>query len=167
LALELLPDVLLLDMEMPGLSGVDVTRQLAAKGISSRILALSAYDDVHYVQNLLRAGAAGYLVKDEAPQVIIDAVRGVAAGERGWYSRKISAQLADVVLDKSSSGYRLTPREHEVLKLVTAGKTNAETAYALNISEKTVEKHLSELFSKLRVNSRVEAAVLAVREGLV
>jgi DNA-binding NarL/FixJ family response regulator len=166
LAHELRPDILLLDMEMPGQSGVETARQIVEKAIYCRILALSAYDDMFYVKNLLQIGVAGYLVKDEAPQVIIDAIRGVAAGERGWYSRRVTAQIA-ARLEHVQSDYRLSPRELEVLKLVTAGKTNGEIAYSLKISEKTVEKHLSELFSKLQVSSRVEAAVLAVREGLV
>lgn len=163
---ELVPDVLLLDMELPGLSGIEVAQQLRAAPTSTRILALSAHDDKEYIQGLLTSGAAGYLTKGEAPQTIVEAVRGVARGEQGWVSRQIAAQMATWTQEKFS-GTALTDRETEVLKLVVAGKTNQEVGLALGISEKTVEKHLDGVFTKLNVNSRVEAAVRAVREGLV
>lgn len=90
----LAPDILLLDMEMPFLNGVEVARELHAVGSPVCILALSAYDDAEYVLGLMACGAAGYLTKDEAPEKIIEAVRGVAAGEQGWMSRKVAARLA-------------------------------------------------------------------------
>lgn len=90
---ELTPDVLVLDMEMPVMDGVEVARQLQSKGAPVRILVLSAYDDRQYIQEMLNLGAAGYLIKDEAPEVIVDAVQGIANGEKGWISRKAAVRL--------------------------------------------------------------------------
>jgi DNA-binding NarL/FixJ family response regulator len=166
LARELAPDVLLLDMEMPDLKGVEVARQLQAAGSPVRILALSAHDDDEYIRGLLATGAAGYLMKEEVPDTIVEAVRGVARGEQGWVSRQVAAKLtAFTQRDSEQSG--LTDRETQVLRLVVEGMTNQEIGLTLGISEKTVEKHLDGVFTKLGVSSRVEAAVRAVREGLV
>jgi DNA-binding NarL/FixJ family response regulator len=166
---QLTPDVLLLDMEMPGLSGVEVAMQLKQSGTAVRVLALSAYDDEQYIRNLLLNGAAGYLTKEEAAESIIDAVRGVARGEEGWFSRRAIAQLS--ALTRQESQYpgvkEISTRELDVLRLVAAGKTNQEIGLQLGISEKTVEKHVGALFTKMKVASRVEAAVLAVQRGLV
>lgn len=163
---KLAPDVLVLDMEMPNLKGVEVARQLQAAGSSVRVLALSAYDDQEYIKGLLASGAAGYLTKGELPETIVEAVRGVARGEQGWVSRQIAAQMASWTLEGGASGTALTDREMQVLRLVVEGKTNQEIGLALEISEKTVEKHLDSIFTKLSVSSRVEAAVRAVRDGL-
>jgi DNA-binding NarL/FixJ family response regulator len=164
---ELSPDVVLLDMELPGIKGTQVAKQLQEEGLSVRILALSAHDDREYIREVLSFGASGYLVKEEVPEAIIEAVKGVAYGEQGWVSRRVAAQMSTWMgggedQDKSA----LTPREIEVLKGVVAGKTNQEIGLALGISEKTVEKHLEGVYQKLGVASRVEAAVLAVRRGL-
>ena len=164
---QLTPDVLLLDMEMPGLSGVEVASRLKKEGAAVRVLALSAYDDEEYIRNLLLHGAAGYLTKEEAIEIIIDAVRGVAKGEQGWFSRRAIAQLSALTRQESNPAKELSNREHDVLRLVAEGKTNQEIGHALGISEKTVEKHMGAVFTKLHVSSRVEAAVLAVQQGLV
>jgi DNA-binding NarL/FixJ family response regulator len=163
---ELAPDVLLLDMEMPGLKGVEVARKLQGGSSSVRILALSAYEDKEYIRGVLASGAAGYLTKGEAPQTIVEAVRGVARGENGWVSRQVAAQMATWTQEESEHT-ELTDREKEVLALVVEGKTNNEIGFMLGISEKTVEKHLEGVYTKLGAVSRVEAAVRAVREGLV
>lgn len=165
---QLSPDVLLLDMEMPGLSGVEVAMRLKEQAAPVRVLALSAYDDEEYIRNLLLHGAAGYLTKEEAIESIIDAVRGVSRGEEGWFSRRAIAQLSALTRHESNSPAKeLTKRERDVLGLVVAGKTNLEIGHALGISEKTVEKHVGAVFTKLQVSSRVEAAVLAVQQGWV
>lgn len=165
---ELSPDVVLLDMEMPGMNGSEVAIRLKQAGSSVKILALSAHEDKQYIQELLTNGASGYLVKDEAPEAIIEAVRGVARGEQGWVSRKIAAKMTVWLNEDSPAEHMgLTPREVQVLKWVVDGKTNQEIGLELGISEKTVEKHLEGVFSKLGVASRVEAAVHAVREGWV
>ena len=161
------PDVLLLDMELPDIQGTRVAQQIQQSHPKVRILVLSAHDDSVYVKELIELGAAGYLMKEEAPEIIIDAVRGVAHGEQGWTSRRITAQIAGWLQASGSGEIKLTPREHEVLYLVVQGKTNQGIAAELGISQKTVEKFMQSIFTKLNVASRVEAAVYAVREGLI
>lgn len=168
------PDVLLLDMELPDIQGTEVAQGVRERYPEVKILVLSAHDDAAYIRGLLELGAAGYLVKEEAPEAIVEAVRGVAQGDRGWISRRIAAQMAAWVQTGGPAGQpgrpdgiRLTAREHEVLRLVVQGKTNQAMAVELGISEKTIEKYMGEIFTKLNVSSRVEAAVYAVREGLV
>src|SRR5690606_23655383 len=116
------PDVLLLDMELPDLKGTEVAHKLQQQKSNVKILALSAHADRVYIQELLENGASGYLMKEEAPQTILDAVRGVAHGEEGWVSRSIAAQMVSWVRDEDSA--TLTPREMDVLRLVVEGKTN-------------------------------------------
>lgn len=161
------PDVLLLDMELPDTQGARVAEQIQQFHPRVKILVLSAHDDSVYVRELLELGAAGYLMKEEAPEVIVKAVRGVAHGEQGWVSRRIAAQIASWMQSGGPGDIKLTPREHEVLRLVVQGKTNQAIAADLHISEKTVEKFMQSIFIKLNVTSRVEAAVYAVREGLI
>ncbi len=161
------PDVLLLDMELPDIQGTRVAQQIQLLYPQVKLLALSAHDDSVYVKELLELGAAGYLMKEEAPDVIIEAVRGVARGEQGWVSRRIAAQIASWMQAGGAAGMKLTPRELEVLHLIVQGKTNQAIAVDLDISEKTVEKYLRSIYTKLNVASRVEAAVYAVRESLV
>jgi len=160
------PDVVLLDMELPDMNGIEVVKQVIEAGLSVRILGLSTYDDNEYISQLISLGASGYLLKDEVPDVIVEAVRGVARGDTGWVSRKVAAKLTQILQDEQVGSTTLTPRELEVLHLVVEGKTNAEIGLNLGISEKTVEKHLDAIFRKMGVASRVEAAVMAVRENL-
>lgn len=167
LAEELVPDVLLLDMEMPLLKGTEVAKQLKERKSPVHILALSTYHDKQYILSLLSAGACGYLTKEEIPENILDAVRGVARGEQGWVSRRVAALLSSWTRDEQSGNDVLTERELEVLQEMVEGKTNREIGYHLGISQKTVEKHLESVYSKLKVNSRVEAAVLAIESGLI
>lgn len=161
------PDVLLLDMELPDIQGTRVAEQIQQFHPKVKILVLSAHDDSVYVRELLELGAAGYLMKEEAPELIVEAIRGVAHGEQGWVSRRIAAQIASWMQSGGPGDIKLTPREHEVLRLVVQGKTNQAIAADLHISEKTVEKFMQSIFIKLNVTSRVEAAVYAVREGLI
>lgn len=163
--IEKLPDVLLLDMELPGLHGVDVTKKLIEEGVKVKILALSSYTDKGFISEMLALGASGYLIKDEIPKNIVAAIRGVANGEQGWVSREVAAILSKMAIE-TDFNHDLTDRESEVLKLVVKGKTNREIAYELEISEKTVEKHLNNVFEKLNVRSRVEAAVFAVENKI-
>jgi DNA-binding NarL/FixJ family response regulator len=160
----LTPDVLLLDMEMPGKSGVDVARELQASGSPVRILVLSAYDDDQYISSLLSNGAAGYLTKEEALGRIVEAVRGVARGEDGWFSRRAAAQIAALARkDSGGSIQDLTEREEEVLEMLAQGWTNTRIANEMTVSERTVRFHLSNIYDKLGVSSRAEAIAWALR----
>ena len=160
------PDVLLLDMELPGLSGVEIARSLHASKARVRVLALSAFDDRTYIQQVLEQGAAGYLMKEEAPEYLIEAIQGVARGEEGWISRKIAVHLSDWTKETEKISERLSAREREILKLLAAGNTNHQIGSAVGISEKTVEKYMESIFKKFNVSSRVAAAVRAVREKM-
>jgi len=161
------PNVVLLDMKLPDMSGIDVIKQIYEAKSSSRVLGLSSYDDREFISQLLNYGASGYLLKEEVPEYIIEAVRGVAHGQAGWVSRKVAALLSQILLKDKEDGTALTARELEVLRLVVDGKTNDQIGISLGISVKTVENHLHAIFRKMGVISRVEAAVMAVRESLI
>ena len=161
------PNVVLLDMKLPDMSGIDVIKKIYEAKSSSRVLGLSSYDDREFISQLLNYGASGYLLKEEVPEYIIEAVRGVAHGEAGWVSRKVAALLSQILLKDKEDGTALTTRELEVLRLVVDGKTNDQIGVSLGISVKTVENHLHAIFRKMGVISRVEAAVMAVRESLL
>jgi two-component system NarL family response regulator len=161
------PEVVLLDMELSDMNGVEVIKQINEAHIPLRVLGLSSYDDREFISQLLSHGASGYLLKDEVPEQIVEAVRGVARGETGWVSRKVAAKLSQILQREKDGGTELTPRELDVLRHVVQGKTNGEIGVSLGISEKTIEKHLDTIFRKLGVASRVQAAVLAIRENLV
>ncbi len=161
------PDVLLLDMEMPLLNGVEVTKQIRKRYPNMAVLALSGYDDRSYILELLQLGVNGYLIKDEAMETIVDAVRGASRGETGWLSRRIAALVTTWMRKDEDQPSSLTQRELEVLRLVVAGNTNKAIALELHISEKTIEKYLESILRKLGVSSRVEAAVYAVRNNLL
>lgn len=159
------PDVLLLDVQMPGMDGVQVARALQAAGAPVFVLALSAFDDEYFVRELLANGAAGYLTKDEAPEAIVDAVRGVARGEQGWFSRRAAARMAAWSRGEGGAGPRLTERETEVLRLLSRGWTNNLIAEDLSLTERTVRFHLRNIYDKIEVQTRGEAIAWALREG--
>jgi len=162
---ELKPDILVLDMSLPGLSGVEITRVLKASGAHVKILALSGYTDRAYILGTLEAGVEGYLSKDETLEVIQEAIRGIAAGQQGWLSRGARAILMQAYQGDGISDIQLTPRESQVGHRVIEGKTNSQIASELRISEKTVEKYMQRLFEKCQVASRVELAVFLVRNN--
>jgi DNA-binding NarL/FixJ family response regulator len=165
------PHVLLLDMQMPDLSGVEVARRLRESSSPVRVLVLSAHHDEQYVVKLLDCGVAGYLTKQEPLETIVSAVRGVAAGEEGWLSRDAAAALMkqrrthSIQLDDPLG--LLSDREQEVLRLVADGKNNHEIGGALFISESTVKKHVNNIYAKLEIRTRAEAAAWAWKHGLV
>lgn len=158
------PDVLILEMQLPGLSGVNIAQRLRATNAPVRLLGFSIHDDFHYIYPLLRSDAAGYLTKDEAPAAIVAAVRGIASGKSGWFSRRAALTLSDG-LERQRALSQLTHRQMQVLRLVTVGQTNHAIAGELGISVKTVEKHLSGLIVQLGVASRVELAVQTAQQG--
>lgn len=161
------PDVLVLDVNMPGLDPVAVTRRLKEQRPALQILVLTAYDDDAYVNGLLSAGATGYLLKEEALDTLTTAIRAVARGE-SWLSQRIAGRLARrAIARETTETGPLTPREREVLRLLALGLSNDEIAEELFISKRTVQNHVSNIYGKLRLDSRAEAVLYAIRHGIV
>jgi DNA-binding NarL/FixJ family response regulator len=165
------PDVLLLDVRMPKLNGVQVIGELAQRSALPPTLLLTTFEDDAALVGGIRAGARGFLLKGVTPEVLIEAIRTVANG--GTY---LYAALAGVVASSGADSARqgifdaadpLTARECEVLKLMTSGISNTQIAQALNLGEGTVRNHVSSIFSKLGVSDRTKAVLLALQQGLV
>lgn len=168
LSIEAVPDVLVLDINMPGLDPVGTVRRLEEEYPELRILVLTAYDDEAYVTSLLSAGVAGYLLKEEAPETLIAAIRAVAEGG-SWLSQRIARQLARKAIAQPDTAAvePLTGRESEVLRLLAMGLGNADIAEKLFITKRTVQNHVSSIYGKLALGSRAEAVLYAIRHGLV
>lgn len=166
MAKDLVPDVLIVDMEMPGLRGTEVARHLRADRSSVRVLMLSAYTSQQYVLGILGSGAAGYLLKEEAPDNLVDAVRRVCSGGY-WLSPHLTARVAKTLQGNAQAPETLTEQERRILRLIVAGKTNEGISDVLGMPAPEVEKHLEHVFAKLDVTTRVEAAVLAVQQEIV
>ncbi len=171
-ALETRPDVVLMDIQMPELDGVAATKEILAEDGDAKVIILTMYRQDHYVFEAIKAGARGYLLKDADANDLIDAIRRVGEGET-----LLNAELAASILDEfrkvemlpehpEHTLSELTEREADILRLVAQGTSNQEIAEALAVSEKTVRNRLSEIFSKLRLNNRTQAALYALREGL-
>lgn len=164
---QLRPDVALLDCRLPGVDGTRVAQLIHARGLETRVLALSAYTDEHYVQSMLLAGATGYLLKEEALDTVIDAIRAVHRGEV-WYSREVMSKVADLArsgANTASGQAGLTDREMGVLRLLARGWDNQRIAKDLHISEGTVKNHVTSIYTKLDVRTRAEAVAWAWRYG--
>lgn len=163
-----LPDVAVLDIQMPKMSGIEVTRWVRANLRGIGLLTLTAYDDTPYVMGVLQAGANGYVLKTASPEDLIQAVRDVYAGKSALdvaITQKVMAHLFD---QQTISAYQdLTDREMDVLKLTARGYTNKSIATQLNISDRTVQGHLAHIFDKLHAASRTEAVMRAVSLGWV
>jgi DNA-binding NarL/FixJ family response regulator len=166
------PDVVLMDVRMPGLDGVAATREVVAARPATRVLVLTTFDVDDYVIGALRAGASGFLLKDTPRASLVAAVRAVAAGDV-LLSREVTARLVGAVGREHSSAEsvralgRLTPREREVLVLIAEGRSNAEVAEGLHLAETTVKTHVARLLDKLNARDRVQLVVLAHRLGVV
>jgi two-component system response regulator NreC len=170
LARELVPDVVIMDVAMPDLNGIEATRQIVAELPGVKIIALSMHDDRRFVLNMLKAGAAGYMLKDCAFKDLAKAIRVVMANKT-----YLSNEIADIVVKdylasstpiESSAYHLLSPREREVLQLIAEGKTSAQMADSLHISVKTVETHRQQIMAKLKIKSVAELTKYAIREGL-
>lgn len=171
-ALDTRPDVVLMDIQMPELDGVAATQAILAERPEIKVIILTMYRQDHYVFEAIKAGARGYLLKDADADDLVDAIHRVAAGET-----LLSAEMAASVLDEfrrygelprhaEHTISELSEREESILRLLAQGRTNQEIAEALGVSEKTVRNRLSEIFSKLRLNNRTQAALYALREGI-
>jgi two-component system NarL family response regulator len=155
------PDLLIVDLRMPDGDGIQTIKQLVAADPQARILVLTTYDNEEDIFNALEAGARGYILKDTTREEIIEAVRRIHEGQR-YLPPGIAARLADRMIRPA-----LTPRELDVLRLVSRGRTNKETAAAMFVSEETVKSHMKGLFHKLGVHDRAEAVGIALQRGLL
>ena len=174
LARSLRPDVILMDVRMPQLDGIEATRQIVASGSPARVLILTTYDLDEYVYAAIRAGASGFLLKDVEPTQLVDAVRVVARGDAllaPTVTRRLLERFADALPGEpppAPAGLAaLTRREREILELVAAGLSNSEIAERLVLGETTVKSHVSSVLRKLGLRDRVQAVVLAYQAGLV
>ena len=167
LAEKLHPDVVVMDVAMPELNGIEATRRLAASLPRTRVLALSMHKDSVYVREILRAGARGYLLKDSIDTDLITAVRAVAKGD-GYISPGVSdAVLSDYRRHVTDPLDLLTSREREVLQMIAEGNTNKEIAAKLNLSVYTIDAHRGKIMEKLNLHSSGEVVRFAVRHGLI
>jgi two-component system NarL family response regulator len=170
----LVPDVMLMDVSMPRMGGVEATRVIKRELPHIGIIALTMYEEQQYIFDLVRAGATGYLLKDTDSSQIVAAIRAVYRGESLIHPSVASKILAEFSLLAQRKGKKpgwvehdLTDREITVLRLVADGKTNKEIANSLDLSEKTVKNHVRNIFHKLQVYDRTQAAILAIRKGLI
>ncbi len=166
-AAALAPDVILLDLKMPGLDGVGVLEELRARGINVRALILTSAVGAGHVAPAMAAGAAGYLYKDVDPEALVRAIRTAADGNVVLAQAAAGPLTDQAALGQQSRGVAaLTGREREVLALLAQGRSNREIARTLGVAEKTVKTHVSSVLTKLGVQDRTQAAVYAVRRGL-
>lgn len=163
------PDVILMDLKMPNLDGVEATRRVVAEHPQVKVLILTTFDTDSYVLQALRAGASGYVLKDAQIDSIVSSILAVISGER-----VMASAVANRVMDMLSGNSTpkefydgLTAREVEILKLIAMGQANKQIARRLNISEKTVRNHVSNMYEKLHIYDRSQAVLYAVRKGLV
>jgi DNA-binding NarL/FixJ family response regulator len=169
LALALKPDVVLMDIKMPNLDGIEATRRIVTESPKTKVLMLTTFEADNYVIQALKAGASGYVLKDSQPEAIVTSILAVVAGER-----VMASAVANRVLEMLTGATTpkefydgLTAREVEILKMVATGMANKQIAYKLKISEKTVRNHVSNMYEKLDIYDRAQAVLYAVRKGLV
>ena len=165
------PTVVLMDIRMPELDGLEATRRILAADPSARVLVLTTFDLDEYVYEALRAGASGFVLKDDPPEQLLAAIRTVAAGDAllsPAVTKRVIREFARAPRAKPPEGLdELSEREHEVFRLIAQGLSNAEIGEQLFISETTVKTHVTHIFRKLDLRDRVQAVVLAYQAGLV
>ena len=157
---KLKPDVVLMDLKMPNLDGIEATRRMLANNPETKVLILTSFDADTSIIQALKAGAAGYVLKDSQADGIVSSILAVMSGER-----VMASAVAQRVLDMLTG--TITTREVEILKLLASGMANKQIAYKLGISEKTVRNHVSNMYEKLQIFDRAQAVLYAVRKGLI
>ncbi|HSO13419.1 MAG TPA: response regulator transcription factor [Anaerolineales bacterium] len=170
LAAQKQPDLILMDLKMPGTNGIEATRQIRANFPGIKVLVLTTYDDDEWIFDAIRAGASGYLLKDTPREKIVEAIRGTIAG-RSFVDPAVAGKLLNQVASNQTQPAsllmeKLTLREVDVLRLVAKGLNNGEIAKQLHLSEGTVRNHISAILGKLGVSDRTQAAVIAIQHGL-
>ena len=170
LAAQIQPNLILMDLKMPIMNGIEATREIHAKFPNIKILVLTTYDDDEWVFDAIRAGASGYLLKDTSRQKIVEAIRGTMEG-KSFVDPAIAGKLLNQVASKQTQPTsiltdKLTERELDVLRLIAKGINNSEIAAQLHLSEGTVRNHGSAILEKLGVSDRTQAAVIAIQHGL-
>ena len=170
LVLEYAPDVVLMDLIMPGMDGVEATRRIKGASPRTQVIILTSYHQYEHIFPAIRAGALSYVLKSVGPEELGDIVRRAAAGEAVLHPKvaaRVVQELSGIRQETPNPYTELSEREFEVLRLVADGKKNAEIAQILVLSEKTVKNHVSNILSKLHLADRTQAAVYAWREGIV
>ena len=170
LAAQKQPDLILMDLKMPIMNGIEATREIRTKFPAIKILVLTTYDDDEWVFDAIRAGASGYLLKDTPRQKIVEAIRGTMDG-KSFVDPAVAGKLLNQVASKQTQPTsiltdKLTERELDVLRLIAKGINNSEIANQLHLSEGTVRNHVSAILEKLGVSDRTQAAVIAIQHGL-
>ena len=165
---ESVPDVVLMDLVLPGIDGIEATRRARELSPSTKVIVLTSFADDEKVFPAIKAGAAGYLLKDVEPTQLADAIRSVHAGEALLHPTVAARLMQEVSTadDRRGPGGTLTERELEVLRLLARGMSNREIAKQLTVSEKTVKTHVSNILAKLHLADRTQAALYAVRRGI-
>lgn len=167
-ALAVRPDLCILDVGMPRMTGLQAAREIRGHLPQARVLMLSMHDDEHYLFEALKAGASGYVLKREADQDLVDAIRAVGGGE-AFLTNAAERSIIREWMDEGAQGpaVPLTPREEEVVKLIAEAYTNTQIAQILHLSEKTVESHRANVLRKLGMRDRVQLVRYAIKRGLV
>ncbi len=160
------PDILLLDIHMPGKRANDIVKELKVQADFCHILVLSAHGDIPTIIGMLKAGVNGYILKDEDPMVISEAIRAVQLGDT-WLSPGVSDRLSNILVSDSPNNSQLTKRELQVLHAISMGGTSREIATQLQMSERTVEFHITNILRKLGAKGRLEAAMKAKEIGIL
>jgi len=160
------PDIILMDIRMPGIDGISATKMIKAQNPSIQIIAISVYEEDDLIMRMFQAGAVGYILKDISLENLVKAIKNVYKGTT-MINPRISRKLLKLITSDPKSSNELTPRELDILREIARGKSNKEIAEELYLSESTVKSHISHIFQKLNIKTRAEAVLYAVKNGII